>query len=155
MKFRSTQGITALELLMVVAIMALLVSVVAMPFLGFRHNKILDTGTENILSMLSKARGNTLASKDGYQYGIHFQADRTVLFHGATYNSSDSTNEINILDTALEISSISLTGGGTDVLFDRLTGKTNQDGTITLRVKSDTSKIRTITIIGTGIATVN
>jgi|SRR3989344_52070 len=149
------RGITALELLVVVAIMALLMVVVSTPFVEFRHNKILDTVTENILSVLSKARGNTLASKDAYQYGVHFENTQVVLFRGAIYNSSDMANEISLLDEALEISSISLIGGGADVLFDRLTGKTSQGGTIVVRVKSNTSKTKTITVNGTGIASVN
>lgn len=154
--FTSSKGITALELLMVVAIMAVLAAIVVSPFAQFRNSKVLDTAGENALSILTKARGNTLSSKNSYQYGVHFESSQMVLFRGATYNPSDTNNEIVALDNALEISSINLAGGTSDdVIFDRLTGKTSQDGEIVIRVKSDTSKTRTITINATGVASVN
>ena len=80
-----------------------------------------------------------------------------VLFRGAIYDSLDANNEAVALDSALEIypTPPSLTGGGSDVIFDRLTGKTNQDGTVIIRVKSDTSKTRTITINATGVVSAN
>lgn len=146
-----------LELVVVFAIIVLLASIIITSFSQFRNTKVLDTGVENTLSALAKARGNTLSSKNAYQYGVHFEAAQAVLFRGATYSSSDTSNETIALDSALEIYPIppSLTGGGSDVLFDRLTGKTSQNGTVVIRVKSDTSKTKMITINATGIASVN
>lgn len=151
----SKQGITALELLMAIAIVAILAAVIITPFAAFRNSKVLDTGAENALSLLSKARGSTLSSKSAYQYGVHFESSKLVLFRGTAYSSSDVNNEIVLLDGAIEISSITLTGGGSDVLFDRLTGKTSNDGTVIIRVKSDTSKTKTVTINTTGVSSVN
>ena len=146
------KGFTALELLMVVSIMTLLVAIIISPFAEFRNSKVLDTTSEETLALLSEARGNTLSAKDGYQYGVHFEAAQIVLYRGATYSSSDINNKTVVLDSALEVSSIALAGGGSDVLFEKLTGKTLKGGTVVIRVKSDTSKTRTITITGTGIA---
>ena len=67
-----SQGVTALELLMVVAIMAILAAIVISPFAQFRNSKVLDTAGENALSILARARGNTLSSKNSYQYRVHF-----------------------------------------------------------------------------------
>jgi len=152
-----SQGVTALELLMVVAIMAILAAIVISPFAQFRNSKVLDTAGENALSILARARGNTLSSKNSYQYGVHFESAQMVLFRGAIYNSLDANNEAVALDGALEIypTPPSLTGGGSDVIFDRLTGKTSQDGTVVIRVKSDTSKTRTITVNATGVVSAN
>ena len=146
------KGMTLLEIVIVMGILAILVSIIATSLSGFRNSKVLDTASEQILALLSEARGDTLSAKNGYQYGIHFEAAQIVRYRGATYSSSDVSNEVVPLDNALEISSISLTGSGAEVLFDRLTGKTSQGGTIVVRVKSDTAKSRTITIVGTGIA---
>jgi prepilin-type N-terminal cleavage/methylation domain-containing protein len=149
----STQkGFTVLELLIVVSIMGLLAAIILAPFATFRNSKVLDTASEEALALLSEARGDTLSAKEGYQYGVHFEATQIVLYRGATYSSSDANNKVVLLDSAIEISSITLTGGGAEVLFDRLTGKTSQGGTVVIRVKSDTAKSRTITIFGTGIA---
>lgn len=150
-----SRGITMLELVVVIAIIIVLASLIITSFSAFRNSKILDTGTENVLSILAKARGNTLSSKNDYQYGVHLETSQVVLFRGGVYSSSDSSNEVAPLDSALEISSITLTGGGSDVIFDRLTGKTSMDGTVVVRVKSDNTKTKTITINATGSASVN
>ncbi|OHA79281.1 MAG: hypothetical protein A2747_02460 [Candidatus Yonathbacteria bacterium RIFCSPHIGHO2_01_FULL_44_41] len=145
-------GFTALELLMVIAILGILSAIILTPFKAFRNSKVLDTASEETLALLSEARGDTLSGKGGYQYGVHFEASQIVLYRGATYSAGDANNKAVVLDNALEVSSIALAGGGADVLFDRLTGKTAQNGTAVIRVKSDTSKVRTITIEKTGVA---
>ena len=145
-------GFTALELLIVVSIMGLLIAIILSPFAAFRNSKMLDTASEETLTLLSEAPGNTLSAKAGYQYGVHFETSQVVLYRGATYSSTDVNNKVVVLDSALEVVSISLSGGGSDVLFDKLTGKTVQSGSIIIRVKNDTTKTRTITIVGTGIA---
>lgn len=146
------RGFTLVELVAVLAIAAMLASIIVTSFSKFRSSKVLDTTTENILSVLSMARGDTISAQDGYQYGVHFESSKVVKFRGATYSSGDSVNEIFTLDSAIEVSSIALSGAGADVVFDRLTGKTSQPGTVTVRIKNDTTKTRTITILGTGVA---
>lgn len=150
-----TRGFTLLELLIVIGVLVLLAGIILSSFSEFRNSKVLDTAVEDVLTVLSQARGDTLASKDGYQYGVHLDADQVVLYRGATYSSIDPTNVGVPLDGALEITSIALTGGGQNILFDRLTGKTSQSGTFVIRVAGDTAKTRTITVNGTGIASVN
>ena len=146
------KGFTMIEMVIVVAIMALLLAVITSPFQSFRNSKALDTTSEEALSLFSEARGNTLSAKDGYQYGVHLESSKMVLFRGGTYSSLDTNNKTVVLDNALEISSIVLEGAGSDIVFDKLTGKTSQSGSFVIRVKSDTSKIRTITVVGTGVA---
>src|SRR3990172_786176 len=140
-----SRGVTALELLIVVAIMAILAAIVISPFAQFRNSKVLDTAGENALSILARARGNTLSSKNSYQYGVHFESAQMILFRGAIYNSLDANNEAVALDGALEIYPTP----------PSLTGKTSQDGTVVIRVKSDTSKTRTITVNATGVVSAN
>lgn len=151
MKNNHSRGFTALELLMVIAILGILATIILMPFNAFRNSKVLDTASEETLALISEARGNTLSGKGGYQYGVHFEASKIVLYRGATYSAGDANNKAVVLDNALEVSSIALAGGGVDVLLDRLTGKTSQNGTVIIRVKNDTSKLRTITIEKTGV----
>lgn len=146
------QGFTLIELVVSIAIIVLLLAVIATPFRTFRNSKILDTSAEETLALLSEARGNTLSAKDGYQYGVHFESTQIVMYRGATYVSNDTNNKVVALDSAIEVSSVALAGGASDVLFSRLTGNTSQTGTVTLRIKTDTAKTRTITIGGTGVA---
>lgn len=142
------KGFTIIEILVVLGIIGLLVGI-ALPSLSkFRSSKALDTTSEGVLVVLSTARGDTLSAKAGEQYGVHFEAGKFVLYTGATYSGADPDNKEYILENIIEISSFT----NADVLFDKLTGNTAQDGTVVLRVKADTATTRTITIAKSGIA---
>lgn len=146
------RGFTVLEILIAVAILVVLGALILSPFSKFRTSQILNSETENILSLITQARENTLSSADASQYGVHFENMRAVMFKGATYSASDSNNKPISISSQAQISTISLSGGGTDVVFQRLTGKTNQSGTVTLSLKSNPTKTRVIKIESTGLA---
>lgn len=153
-KFLS-RGFTLLEFMIALSILAILTAIIFTSVSSFRSGKALQVVAEEILSLLDEGRGNTLSAKDSYAYGVHFDSDSATLFRGASYSSSDSTNKKVDVDGAVEISSISLAGGGQDVLFQKLTGKTNQSGTVTIRLKSDNSKTKRIAIEVSGVASSN
>jgi len=148
------RGFTLVDIVIVAAIIALLVASAIAPFSKFRDTKVLEVSTEQALALLSRARSDTLAAKQGIQYGVHFETSKMVLYRNATYSALEPTNEETLLDSTIEISSISI-GGGSEVLFDRLTGKTSSAGTIVFRVKSNPSETRTVTVVATGIAGAN
>lgn len=144
-------GFTVLELLMVISIIAILATIVMLSFSSFRNSSALQTTSEDVISVLNKARNNTIASKDGYQYGVHFSANNMTLFRGTSFVSGDSTNEVSTFDPAIQVASTALAGGGSDVIFQKLTGKTDYYGTLTLQVISDSSKTAVISIEKTGV----
>jgi type II secretory pathway pseudopilin PulG len=144
-------GVTLVELMVVFLILFILIGIISNSFTGFRNSKVLDTTEEQVLALLSEARSDTLSAKGDDQYGVHFATDQMALYRGATYSTLDVNNKVTLLDGVIEISTITLAGGGTDVLFNRLTGSTAQSGTLVIRVKSDTSRNRTISIAGTGV----
>jgi type II secretory pathway pseudopilin PulG len=142
------RGITALELLIAVTILVILASVIISAFSNFRKNSDLNGSAESAVSVLAEARSKTLSSQSGSQYGVHFEISKMVLFKGADYAASPEKKEI-FLPVNIEISDISV-GGGNEVIFKRLTGDTDQPGTITFRLKSDPEKTRVINILLTG-----
>lgn len=149
------KGFTLVEFLIVTFIIGILFAIISVSLGSFRNSKALQIGEEQILSLLNEGKENTLAAKDSYTYGIHFESDSVTLFRGISYSSSDLANKRIDIDNAIEISNISLIGGGQDVLFQKLTGKTNQNGTILIRLKSDNSKTKTITIETSGVVSSN
>jgi len=149
------RGLTVIELLIVFSILGILASIVTVSFSGFRNNSILSVETENIVSLISQARTDTLSSKDDTVYGIHFENDRVVLFKGATFTEPNPDNIEIELDGQININNISLNGGGDDVLFKRLTGKTDEHGTITISLTTNASSSRLISIYSTGLVDVN
>ncbi len=152
---RNGRGFTAIEFLIALSVLAVLTTIIFVSMSSFRNSKALQMVSEDILSLIDEARGDTLSAKDGYSYGVHFESAKIVIFRGTVYSSSDSSNKTVDVDGAVDVYNVSLTGGGQDVLFQRLTGKTGQNGTVMIRLKSDNSKTKTITIEVSGIASSN
>lgn len=149
------KGFTLIEILVVITILVTLSAISVTVFSKFSTSRVLVGSVQTVLSILDEARTLTLASKDGYQYGVHFETAKVVLFKGTIYSSSDPDNDVMVLHTAVEISNITLTGSGSDVVFSRLTGTTGQNGTVRLSLVSDSTSSSTINIQTTGIAEVN
>ena len=145
------RGFTLLELLVVLAILVLLGTLALKPLATFRAKEALDASVTQVLSILHEARESTLASKDDTVYGVHFESLRVVLFAGATYSEGAQTNKEYELPSSVEISTINIVGGS-NVVFERLTGETSNTGEVVLSgVNYDVGE-RTITIKSTGLA---
>ena len=136
------QGITLVEILVSIAILVAIAAIGIAVFSRLTEQTALDASAQQILSVFEEARLKTLASENDQQFGVHVTTSGVVLFIGNTYNAGASTNEVTTLITRVLISDISMTGGSTDVVFERLTGKANVTGTITLTLSSDASQTR-------------
>ncbi|MBV22261.1 MAG: hypothetical protein CMI57_02065 [Parcubacteria group bacterium] len=145
------KGFTMTETIIIVAVSIILFAIIVSAFSGFNKNQSLNSTSSEVVSVLNEARALTLASLDNKAYGVHFQSDKVILFKGSVFSSSDPDNKITTISSKISISNISLNGGGDDIIFQRLTGKTDQDGTITLSLVSDPSKSKTITVGVSGI----
>jgi hypothetical protein len=132
------------------AIILLLAYMALAAFGQFRAKKTMDAAVEVTLAAFSQAHLDTLSSKNSQQYGVHLDTDKVVYYLGPTYVAGAATNISYVLHPVLEIANITLTGGGTDVLFNRLTGGTSQAGTFEVRQKGSTTVKTIITVNGTG-----
>jgi Tfp pilus assembly protein FimT len=148
-------GISALEIVIVIGILGVILNIVIGSFSSFRNSSILQVGTEDIVSLMMQSRSDALSSKDDSVYGIHFETNNVVTFKGGVYSPSDPDNHVVSLDSRIQVSNIVLNGGGSDVVFNRLTGKTNQFGTIKITAVSASETFKTITVYSTGLVDVN
>lgn len=148
---RSTSsGFTLPEMVIVIGIVVLLIGVAVASYRTFGQNISLEAATQRVVIVIDEARNRTIGSEDDSHFGVHFETDRYVLFKGDSYSPSSSDNVIHTLPTGIEISAITLAGGGSDVKFEGVTGTTQQTGTITLRRSNDPSVTQTITITSLG-----
>ena len=156
MNLLKNRGITILEILIVLAIVGIVSFIVFLNFSQFRNEQALNNTTIDIVSILNKARQKTLSSINSTNYSVHFDDNKAVLFTGSVYSSVDPTNEINNFNQVVSIpTSGGLNiGGGRDVVFERLTGDTI-GGTIIVRLLSDVTKQKIITINKTGVISSN
>jgi len=149
------KGVSFLEVIIVMAILGIIIGVMAPSLSNFRNQQILKNTSEDIITILNKARSQTLSSLNLNYYSVHFETNKAVLFIDGTYSESSLSNEIISLDNHIEISDIALNGSDVDVKFNRLIGDTNQYGTITIQITSDISKQKIITVSQTGVISSN
>jgi len=148
------KGFTILEIIISLTIFLILAIIVVSSFSSFRNNQELTNAVQETINLLNLARSKTLSSEGSSQYGVHFESSRIVLFKGVSFSESNPDNNVAVFSSLIEISAINLNGGGNNLVFQRLTGKTDNYGTITLRIKSDVSKTKIIDIKNTGIVNV-
>lgn len=142
------KGISVLEIVIIIAIVGALAAVITLPFNSFRQNQALQNTTNGVVSLLEQARTQTLAGVGNTNYSVHIESGQAVLFTGNTYTSGASTNVVFSYENPITLGTLSLQGGGSNVTFDRLTGKTSQYGTIQLVLSA--SRTTTITVSSTG-----
>jgi len=144
------KGFTLIELSVVVAIAGILLGLVLTSFSKLNQKEILDKEVLLAVSILNEARANTLAAKDNASYGVRLESSRIILFK-SPYNGSESTNRITLLDSRVALRDISLSGGGAEVVFNRLTGTSNQSGSFEIYLTSSTTQFKVIRVRQSGI----
>ena len=151
LKNNNARGITLLELLVVLGVLAIVATLLTGALAEFRTTSALGEAKSEIIGILRDARSRTIASRNNMQYGVHFDLAENIvaLFEGDTYNAVSPSNEIYRL-RASRITAIVL-GGTSDVIFARLSGTASVSGTIVLSATRDSSKTETITILTSGV----
>lgn len=145
------KGFTLIEMLVVIAIVSIISTIVFGSFTVFKSAQGLDKDTEMVVEMLRQARSQTLISKNATVYGVHIASTTATLFTGATYSLGDPGNQVFTFLNPDMVVNTTLTGGGSNVIFKRLTGETSQNGTIVLSTVKTPVRTRTITIFKTGL----
>ena len=140
------RGVTLLEILIALAVITILAAVVLPGFGKVRKIQVLKSATENIVSVIEKARSQTLSSLDSSVYGIHFGSSSAVIFMGSSYDPNSGTNEVVGIISPATISGGTLYNGS--VYFNRLSGLPSTTGNIIVSVPGMSSKTITISSFG-------
>jgi prepilin-type N-terminal cleavage/methylation domain-containing protein len=144
-------GFTLFETLIVLAIIGVLALIALPQFSKIKENQLLKSTVSDVLSAVDNARSKTLSSLNSSEYGVHFQADRIIIFKGKVFSSGATDNEILSIETPINISNVTLGGVSStsgDVYFNRLSGSPSTTGTVTIYSPSF-SKVITISATGT------
>ncbi|MEA1929794.1 MAG: prepilin-type N-terminal cleavage/methylation domain-containing protein [Patescibacteria group bacterium] len=144
------RGFSAIELLVAIAIIAIVVAVMVVPLNNLRRRQAVNSDSEQVISLINEARSRTISAVGGAQHGVYVEADQLTLFQGVSYPGAS----IQVLDLAsgVSVSTINLVGGGDVIIFDKITGKTGQSGTLVISLDADASQERTVLIESTGLA---
>ena len=129
-------GFTYIELLIVVGLIGIILSFgMAMGMDSIGRSSVTQERDLFVSLLLSGARAQALANVGGVSHGIHIDNDnhRYILFDGATYDSSASTNRVTLFTNE----SVGVTGAE-NIVFEQLSGNVkdlDDDETITLTIR--------------------
>jgi prepilin-type N-terminal cleavage/methylation domain-containing protein len=127
------RGFTLMEMIVAMSVIVMIASITIGTLPKFQRTSDLNATAEGVVSLLTEARIKTISSsEDGSQFGVYLEADRAVLFKGTTYSEGAPGNREFLFPGTTELSSIDINGGGDQVVFGRLTGATNEYGTLTI-----------------------
>lgn len=146
------RGFSLIELLIVCSITGILVSMSISTFVNVSNNQSLEKDVNYVVSLIEKARTQTINAKSNSRYGVQFSSSTVTLFQGTTYNAASSSNSVFALSSKVEIASISLTGGTKQAAFEFITGKSSATGTVTFWLKQDHSASSTVVLYKSGFA---
>jgi prepilin-type N-terminal cleavage/methylation domain-containing protein len=146
-------GFTVIEIVLVIAIMSILAVVSIVSWRSFSQATALSNTAKVIETKIKLAKNYSLSAVNDLNYGVHLEAASVTIFPAdAAYVLDDPDNQVYVLTDGVEIydgAGIDI-GIGDDIIFSRLTGSTINTGAIGVRMISDTSKIKIITVNSQG-----
>jgi prepilin-type N-terminal cleavage/methylation domain-containing protein len=121
---KTQRGFTLIEMIVVMTIVALLLGFTTINLMRSQQTASLTSAIEMLVADLRQQQlksmvGDTEGRAASDSYGIHFDANRYVLFHG-TYVDSESTNFVINLASNMQFNS-----PGFDIIFSKLSGMTS------------------------------
>ena len=144
------KGFTLIEIYIVVAISAIVGSVVLISFFSFSKEQSLDKSALNIYSAINDSRSRAVSSLDFSDYGVNISSNSV-----SEFESKDSVETpVGQKYTLGNLVSISNTLGG-KIIFNKVTGESSSSGVITVSLQSDPGKTKVITVYNTGIVDIN
>jgi prepilin-type N-terminal cleavage/methylation domain-containing protein len=150
-KSKTGAGFTAIEMLLVVAILGILATLGQGSYTVWLKKVQVNTTIEQIRSSLIRAQEQAVAAEDGKAWGIHFETDRYIIFPTTIYNPAEPKNKVKLLSGISIVQPDSSLSDGTsgyspNVVFEKFTGRTVNTGIITVAVSSDPTVTRQLVI---------
>lgn len=133
------KGFTLIEMMLTLAVIALLAGISAPIFMSFQARNDLNVASSVVLGSLRRAQSLARAMENDQSWGVYMEDLQLTIFSGTDYASRDvNYDEIFVIAPTVSFSGI------TEVVFDRFTGETSDVGNII--INSNNNDSRTITI---------
>ncbi len=136
-------GFTLIEVLLSVAIIAMLVGVSLPIYETYARRNDLDLTVQGTAAMLRRAATYARAMNKDSIWSVKVEPTKLTLFQGATFVSRDTAN-----DEVIQIPGSVVPSGVSEIQFAKLSATPNTTGSITLT--SSTNDVRTVTINAKG-----
>lgn len=146
------KGISVVEIMITIAILAGLSSVVIFSFSDINKKQALNKSVENVLSIFNEMRSKAMSSQDFSDYGIKLSTSSTISFKGSDFDSGTDMKEYLVSD--IVSFGYSISSSSSEIIFKKVTGETEQSGTLDFYLFSNPSHIENIEIYNTGVVEV-
>lgn len=134
-----------MELLVVISLLGIVFGLVFWGFHGFFGTSALDRASQEAISLVREARERTLARQADSAWGVRLEATRLILFAGDVYVEGAVDNKTYVLPQGISIATIAFAGGGTDIIFTKITGESPTPGFFELEQQGSLN-VKTISI---------
>lgn len=173
----NNRGFTLLELMLVIAILAVLSVGAVLSFFSYQTQTEIDSAAKNVVNALRDAQSRAMSGKDFKAWGVCFDisGNKVVLFRndcnlngimdngeigidcggGGCFDCNETCSGVSVkeesyLSSFVKINSVSFAGGGNKVIFSALEGSVAQYGTIQLEGVGSSSNHKNVTITNIG-----
>jgi type II secretory pathway pseudopilin PulG len=149
-----------MEVLLAAAVLVIVASIGAFSYVGYQRSVELDAAARLLVATLRDAQGRSMAGQDDRPWGVHLDVhptNRYVLYRddGSGYAGS-TVREETYLSSYVKIASVTVSGGGSDVVFLKRTGRAATYGTgpgseaVRVEDAADSSRFQKITVTAQG-----
>lgn len=123
------RGLTLVELLIVMAIIAIVASAIMSGFMSYGVAQELQVVKAESTTLVREARQRTIASETDTQFGVHVATSTITVFEGANFTTGVVRSEFTSQGTLF---ASTFSDGSNEIVFSRLTGLPSATGTIML-----------------------
>ena len=142
---RKSRGFTLVELAVATSIFVTLLGFITISLVRSQQTVSLTSTGEILVADLKQQQlksmiGDTEGMPTSDSYGIHFDSNRYVLFHGLTYLSTDTSNAVINLESNMQFNS-----SGFDIIFSKISGEIAAPAIVELQDNTN-SKLKRINL---------
>jgi len=121
-------GFTLIEVLIVVAVMGILSVIMINGYVSFQKSNELSENSKIVISFMRETQKNSISQKLGKKWGIKIEGNDTFTIFEDPWETSVSKKSYN-LPPSLQFDNFSINGGGSFIIFNKITGETDNYGT--------------------------
>lgn len=148
----NTKGISLIEIVLVIIILGISIGMSVLYYQTSQVRADINTQVSQFSSYVRLAHSDALAGLNNSSHGIHLELSSYTIFTGASYSELDLNNFEIELPPTVTIQNILLNGGGSDLIFLKPNGETNNFGSIDF-VSEQINKTITVQITRLGTVT--
>ena len=139
-----------LQLMIGIVVIVVISSIVALNLTRNLSHQALTNTIGDVSALIEEARSRTLSGDHEQTYGVHLESTKAVLFSGTSYDPSALGNKTVKTSSGIVLDSITLAGGGSEILFDAVSGDTDEDGTFIVKKATTDEGEKMVTVTHAG-----